>query len=85
MEMSLIQDIRDSFKSMGLEYVSIKESSKDQHKSVLTYKDGSGKTVTKEIGMPLSELEDTVAEIEIIDPDDIATYLLKSLGKEAND
>jgi hypothetical protein len=77
MDMSLIQDIRDSFKGKGLEYVSIKESSKDQNKSVLTYRDGSGKTVTKEIAMPLSELEDTVAEIEIIDPDDIATYLLK--------
>lgn len=75
--MSLIEDVRDSFKSKGLQYVSIKESSKDQNKSVLTYKDGSGKTVTKEISMPLSELEDTVAEIEIIDPADIATYLLK--------
>jgi len=76
MDRSLIQDIRDSFKSKCLEYVSIKESSSNQNRSVLTYKDESGKTVTKEISMPLSELEDTVAEIEVIDPDDIATYLL---------
>jgi hypothetical protein len=78
MDRSLIQDIKDSFKSKGFEYVSIKESTTDQYKSILTYKDDSAKTVTKEISMPLADLEDTLAEIEVIDPDDLATYLLSA-------
>ena len=67
---------RDSFKSKGLEYVSMAESPKDPKKTVLTYTDGSGKTLTKEIGVPLSDLEETVAEIDVIDPDGLADYLL---------
>jgi hypothetical protein len=74
---SLIEDVRDSFKRKGLEYVSLAESSTDPKKSILTYKDGSGKTLTKEIALPLSELEDVVAEVEALDPDDLADYLLK--------
>ena len=74
---SLIETIRGSFRSKGLEYVSLTESTANPKKSILTYKDGSGNTLTKEISIPLSELEDTVAEIEDIDPDDLATYLLK--------
>ena len=35
-----------------------------------------GKTLTKEIGVPLSDLEETVAEIDVIDPDGLADYLL---------
>ena len=74
---SLIEDVRNAFKSKGLEYVSLAESTADPKKSILTYKDSSGKTLTKEIGLPLSELEDVVAEIEGLDPDDLANYLLK--------
>ena len=74
--MSLISDIRDSFKARGLEYISMKESSIDPKKTVITYKDSSGKTLTKEVSIELSQLEETVAEIDVIDPDDIANYLL---------
>jgi len=73
---SLIRDIRDAFKGKGLEYVSIAESPGDAKKTVLTYKDASGKTMTKEIGAPLSEVKENVSEIDIIDPDDLANYLL---------
>jgi hypothetical protein len=73
---SLMRDVRDSFKSKGLEYVSMVESPKDSKKTIITYKDGSGKTMTKEIGVPLSDLEETVAEIDVIDPDGLADYLL---------
>jgi hypothetical protein len=75
---SLIEDVRNSFRGKRLEFVSLTESVADEKKSVLTYKDSSGQTVTKEIAIPLSELEDTVAEIEWLDPDDLADYLLKS-------
>lgn len=74
---SLIQEVRGSFKSKGLEFVSLSESSADPEKSVLTYKDSSGKTVTKEIPIRLSDLEDLVDEIEALDPEDLANYLLK--------
>jgi hypothetical protein len=74
--MSLISDIRDSFKAKGLEYISMKESSLDPKKTIITYKDPSGKTLTKEVTIELSQLEETVAEIDVIDPDDIANYLL---------
>jgi hypothetical protein len=74
---SLINDIRDSFKGKGLEYISLKESTTDQRKSILTYKDSTGKALTKEILIPLSDLKDTLAEIEMLDPDDLATFLLK--------
>ena len=32
--------------------------------------------MTKEIGVPLSEVEETLREIDVIDPDDLANYLL---------
>jgi len=73
---SLRKGIRDSFKAKGLEYVSIEESSKDREKSVLTYKDGSGKTLTKEIAIRLDNLEEALREVGIIDPDGLADYLL---------
>lgn len=76
-ESSIISDVRDSFKGKGLEYVSLTESTADPKKSILTYRDGSGKTLTKEIALPLSELEDVVAEVDAMDPDDLADYLLK--------
>jgi len=73
---SLLRDIKDSFSGKGLEYVSMVESPSDPKKSILTYKDSSGKRLTKEIAIPLSDLEETVAEIDAIDPDDLADYLL---------
>jgi hypothetical protein len=73
---SLMRDVRDSFKSKGLEYVSMAESPKDSKMTIITYKDASGKTMTKEIAVPLSDLEETVAEIDVIDPDGLADYLL---------
>jgi len=72
---SLIGDIRDSFKSKGLEFVSIAES-KDPKKSLLTYKDESGKTLTKEITIPFSDLQESVREVDVIDPDGLADFLM---------
>ena len=74
--MSLVKDIRDSFKAKGLTYVSIEESPKNRDKTLLTYKDGSGKTLTKEIAIRLDNLEDALSEVNIIDPDGLADYLL---------
>jgi len=79
---SLMRDIRDAFKSKGLEYVSISESPQDPNKTVVTYKDGSGKALTKEIAAPLSEVKENVAEIDIVDPDDLANYLLGERSPE---
>ena len=73
---SLIRDIRNSFKAKGLEYVSITESPKDSNKTVLTYKDASGKTLTKEVAIRLDNLEEALREVDLIDPDDLANYLL---------
>jgi hypothetical protein len=73
---SLIRDLRDSFKAKGLEYVSVTESPSDQKKTILTYKDASGSTLTKEISVPLSDLEEALREVDLIDPDDLANYLL---------
>lgn len=75
---SLITDIKDSFRSKGLEYVSMVESPTDQKKTILTYKDASGASVLREIAIPLSDLEETVAELDAIDPEDIANYLLSA-------
>ncbi len=74
--MSLVRGIRDSFKAKGLEYVSIEESPKDRDKTLLTYKDASGKSLTKEIAIRLDNLEDALSEVNIIDPDGLADYLL---------
>jgi hypothetical protein len=75
-EKSLIEDVRKSFQAKGLEFISLTESTANPQKSVLTYKFPSGEVVTKEIAIPLGELEDTVAAIEVIDPADLANYLL---------
>ena len=74
---SFIETVRSAFKSKGMEYISLAESTTNPKKSVLMYKDSSGKTLTKEVALPLSELEDMVEEIEALDPDDLADYLLK--------
>ena len=71
----LIGDIRNSFKAQGLEYVSLSESS-DPKKTVLTYKDGSGMTLTKEIGIPMYQLKETVTEIDAMHPEGLADYLI---------
>jgi hypothetical protein len=57
-----------------LEFVSLTDAG--NNRSRLTYKDGA-KLMTKEFEMPLSELEETVEELDIMDPDDLAEYLLK--------
>lgn len=74
--MSLIRDIRDSFKAKGLEFVGMEESPEDPKKTVITYRDSSGKTQTKVKAVELAQLEETVSEVDVIDPDDIADYLL---------
>ena len=74
--MSLVNGIRDSFKAKGLTYVSVEESLKDRDKTLLTYKDSSGKTLTKEIAIRLDNLEEALSEVNIIDPDGLADYLL---------
>jgi len=73
---SLVRGIRDSFKAKGLQYVSIEESPKDRDKTLLTYKDASGNTLTKEIAIRLDNLEEALSEVNIIDPDGLADYLL---------
>jgi hypothetical protein len=74
--MSIVRSIRDSFKAKGLDYVSIQESPKDRDKTLLTYKDASGKTLTKEIAIRIDNLEEALSEVNIIDPDGLADYLL---------
>ena len=72
--MPLIGDVRESFRVKVLEFVSLTDAG--SNRSRLTYKDG-GKLVSKEIEMPLAELENTVEELDVMDPDDLADYLLK--------
>ncbi len=76
-----MRDIRDSFKTKGMEYVSIEESPKNREKSLLTYKDASGKTLTKEISIRLDNLEEAVREVDLIDPDGLADYLLAEVSE----
>lgn len=59
-----------------MKFVSLVESSSDPQKSILTYLNDDGSTITKEIAIRLSELEETVATVDIIDPDDLANFLL---------
>src|SRR5271169_2185987 len=72
--MPLVGDVRDSFKAKGLEFVSLSDAG--NNRSILTYKEGA-RVIKKEIAMQLSELEDTVEGFDVIDPSDIAEYLLK--------
>jgi len=72
--MPLIADVKDSFRAKGLEFVSLTDAG--DRRSRLTYKEGA-KLVMKEISMPIEELEDTVEELDVMDPDDLADYLLK--------
>lgn len=74
--MTLREDIADSFTAKGLKFVSLNESATNPQGSTLVYEDGSGKSISKEIGLRLSELEDTVEALDAIDPADIANFLL---------
>ena len=74
--MSLVKDVRASFQAKGLTFISLTKSSDDPEKSTLTYTDGSGKTVRKEVGIRLEELEETVAVLDTMDPEDLANFLL---------
>ena len=74
--MSLVADVRASFKAKGLTFISLTASSDDPEKSTLTYSDGSGKTIRKSVGIRLEELEDTLAVLDTMDPEDLANFLL---------
>jgi hypothetical protein len=74
--MSLVEDVRASFKAKGLTFVSLTESKEDPEKTTLTYTDGAGKIVLKEVNIRLEELEDTVAALDGMDPTDLANFLL---------
>jgi len=74
---SLVKDVRASFKAKGLTFVSLTESTEDPEKSMLTYTDGAGKTVRKQVAIKLQELEDTMAALDTMDPEDLANFLLE--------
>ncbi len=75
--MTLRQDIADSFAAKELKFVSLNESVTNPQGSTLIYQDVSGKSVSKEIAIRLSELEDTLTALDAIDPGDIADFLLQ--------
>ncbi len=75
--MTLRGDIAKSFRTKGLTFVSLNESAANPEGSTLVYTDVSGKQTTKEIGIRLEELEDTVEALDAIDPEDIANFLLQ--------
>ena len=77
--MSLVEDVRASFKAKGLIFISLTESTDDPEKSTLTYTDGSGKTVHKEVKTRLEMLEDMVADLDRMemDPTGLANFLLE--------
>jgi hypothetical protein len=75
--MTLREDITASFRAKGLNFVSLNESASNPQGSTLVYEDGTGKSISKEIGIRLSELEDTLAALDAIDPDDMANFLLQ--------
>jgi hypothetical protein len=75
--LTLRGDIAESFQKKGLRFESLNESTADPERTTLVYIEASGKRVSKEIDIRLSELEDTVSAIDIIDPEDLAEFLLK--------
>lgn len=75
--MLLRDDVTLGFEKKGLKFVSLNESTIDPQKSTLIYIDGSGKTVNKEIDMRISQLEDTMTVLEVMDPEDLANFLLE--------
>jgi hypothetical protein len=74
--MSLIEDIKDSFKQKGLEFVSITEAADDRDKSILTYRDASDGIVTRTVDIRIDDLEEAVEAVYNVDPMDLANYLL---------
>ena len=76
-EVSLIEDVRNSFKAKGLQFVSLSSSNENEEKTTLTYADATGKTIHKTIDIRLEELEDTLASLDVMDPDDLADFLLR--------
>jgi len=74
--MSLIEDIKDSFKKKGLEFVSITEAADNRDKSILTYRDASDGTVTRTVDIRIDDLEEAVEAVYNVDPMDLANYLL---------
>jgi 3-dehydroquinate dehydratase len=74
--MSLIEDIKDSFKKKGLEFVSITEATDDRDKSILTYRDASEGLVTRTVDIRIDDLEEAVEAVYNVDPMDLANYLL---------
>lgn len=75
--MSMMDDVKEAFAKKGLEFVSLTESSEDPDKSILTYKDASGTTTSRQVPIRLSDLEETVVTVDIVDPMDLANFLLK--------
>jgi hypothetical protein len=75
--MTLRDDITSEFEKKGFKFVSLNESTVDPQKSTLLYIDSAGKTVSKEINIRISELEDTLTTLEVMDPEDLADFLLK--------
>jgi hypothetical protein len=71
----LIRDVVDSFKAKGLQYISLTEA-RDPKKSILTYKDAVGQTITKEIPVRLVDLEEAVRGLDAMNPGGLADYLL---------
>jgi hypothetical protein len=75
--MSLMDDVKGAFAKKGLEFVSLTESSDDPDMSILNYKDASGKITSKQVPIRLADLEETIVTVDIVDPMDLAEYLLK--------
>jgi hypothetical protein len=77
--MSLVEDVRASFQARGLTFVSLTESNDDPEKTTLTYTDGSGKIVRKEVKTRLEMLEDMMADLDRMemDPTGLADFLLE--------
>jgi hypothetical protein len=82
--MSLVEDVRAAFRAKGLTFVSMTESKEDPENTTLTYTDGSGKTVQKEVKIRLEELENTVAVLDGMDPADLANFLLDDSTSKAD-
>ena len=78
--MSLMEDIKDSFKKKGLEFVSITEAADDRDKSILTYRDASEAVVTRRVDIRIDDLEEAVEAVYNVDPTDLANYLLSDSG-----
>ncbi len=81
--MSLMDDVKGAFAKKGLEFVSLTESTDNPSKSILTYKDATRRTISKEVSMRLSDLEETIVAVDIVDPADLADYLLKESSPAA--